>query len=357
MRDPYSILGVKRDAGPNEIKSAWRDRVKETHPDRNIGDPDAAARFAEVGRAYDVLKDPRRRQLFDMVHKASDARQGDGANAERRQASQQASSRARATDAVMEELAKAEEQARKASSGTDAPRETAEDMLERIFGVRPPPEKNSESASSPEGTEADSAEASRLSSGSAPQAILYLLGLIKRIRGGAPLPEKAPDITAEAIVTPEDILRQKWTFVTLSDERDVRFQLEAGVTDGHSMRLKGQGLKLADMQRGDLIVTIRIARNGAFVVNDFDIHTTLPIKLEDAVLGCETTVATPEGNLDVTVAPWSGSDQSIRIAGKGLAKGDGSFGDFVIELRVILLEKPDDKVTDLMRHKREGLYL
>jgi DnaJ-class molecular chaperone len=75
------------------------------------------------------------------------------------------------------------------------------------------------------------------------------------------------------------------------------------------------------------------------------------------MISISTTVATPEGNLDVTVAPWSGSDQSIRIASKGLAKGDGSFGDFVIELRVILLEKPDDKVTDLMRHKREGLYL
>lgn len=355
MRDPYVILGVKRDAGPHDIKAAWRERVKETHPDRNIGDPEAASRFAEVGRAYDVLKDPRRRQLFDMVHKASDARGPTDAAAQKRNAAAaEAAARSRAADTVLDELTKAAQNSAKASGAN--PAENTDDMLQRIFGVKAN-SGNPDDRDNGNGSAGQSAEERAAASGYGPQTLAFVLSLIKKLRGSSALPDKAPDLTAEALVTPEDILKQKWISVTLSDEREIRFQLEAGATDGHVMRLKAQGLKLPDMQRGDVLVKISIARNGPFQVNDYDIHTSLPIKLEDAVLGCETSVRTPEGDQLISVPAWSGSDQTIRIEGKGLAKGDGTFGDFVIELRVILLEKPDDKVTDLMRHMREGLYL
>ncbi len=60
MRDPYKVLGVKRDAGQDEIKAAWRNMAKAVHPDHNQGDPTASARFAEIGRAYETLKDPKK---------------------------------------------------------------------------------------------------------------------------------------------------------------------------------------------------------------------------------------------------------------------------------------------------------
>jgi len=63
------------------------------------------------------------------------------------------------------------------------------------------------------------------------------------------------------------------------------------------------------------------------------------------------------GGEKCTIPAWSGSDRELRLAEKGLADGKGGYGDLVIELRIILLEKPDEKVTDLMRHMREGLYL
>src|SRR5262249_3359711 len=67
MRDPYKVLGVRRDAGADEIKAAWRNLAKVVHPDHNQGDPTATARFAEIGRAYDTLKDPKKRNLFDRA--------------------------------------------------------------------------------------------------------------------------------------------------------------------------------------------------------------------------------------------------------------------------------------------------
>jgi DnaJ-class molecular chaperone len=158
-------------------------------------------------------------------------------------------------------------------------------------------------------------------------------------------------------VTIADLLKQSWITVHLADDRDVRFPLEKGMTDAHVVRLKGQGLKLANMKQGDLLVTLKVAKDTHFRIEGFDIHTILPVLLEDAVLGTELSVETLEGPRTVTVAPWSGSDQVIRVEGLGLMNEAGTRGDLVAELRIVLWDKPDEKVTDLMRHMRHGLYL
>ena len=72
MRDPYAVLGVSRSADATEIKAAWRTMAKKLHPDQNRSDPNAQARFTEVGRAYDLLKDPDKRRRYDeMLNRTS----------------------------------------------------------------------------------------------------------------------------------------------------------------------------------------------------------------------------------------------------------------------------------------------
>ena len=66
MATDYSeILGVRRDATPEEIKRSFRQLARETHPDANPGDPTAEARFRAIAEAYEVLSDPERRRRFD----------------------------------------------------------------------------------------------------------------------------------------------------------------------------------------------------------------------------------------------------------------------------------------------------
>src|ERR1700735_3847837 len=62
---PYEVLGVKTDAGPDEIRKAYRKLAKELHPDLNPGKPEAEARFKTVTAAYDLLSDADKRARYD----------------------------------------------------------------------------------------------------------------------------------------------------------------------------------------------------------------------------------------------------------------------------------------------------
>lgn len=65
MRDPYEVLGVRRDAGADEIKKAYRQLAKKLHPDLNPGNAKAAAQFKDVSAAYDLLSDADKKARFD----------------------------------------------------------------------------------------------------------------------------------------------------------------------------------------------------------------------------------------------------------------------------------------------------
>ena len=67
-KDYYKILGLTQAATPAEVKKAYRKLARKHHPDRNPGDPQAAARFIEIAEAYETLADPERRQAYDRTY-------------------------------------------------------------------------------------------------------------------------------------------------------------------------------------------------------------------------------------------------------------------------------------------------
>ncbi len=424
MRDFYSILGVKRDAGADEIKTAWRLKAKSVHPDQNRDDPQAHNRFAEIGRAYEVLKDPAKRSRYDQQRTKVEALEREQTIMQQRQSAREAAEKAKQAKAnaerVLEELARAEAEKAKADAAqaakVKAAKEQAAEAKAKAQGEAQATTKDEASKAGPTasssdektnstgstagtasgagasvgGTTSGPEEAASRIFGDSPEAaaaaetlrreqeaaalsegmplkpatspllapIELFSSLVRRLRGAPPpLPEKAPDIFAEAVVAIADLLEQKSVPITLNDGREVRVPLD-GVTEGHVVRLKNQGLKFQGLQRGDVAVTIRVLRAERFLVDQFDIRTVLPITLENAVLGWDTQVEGPDGTMvPVNVPAWSNSDQVIRIDDLGLPNGEGGRGALVVELRVMLWEKPDEKVTDLMRLMREGLYI
>ncbi|OHV22165.1 J domain-containing protein [Rhizobium sp. RMa-01] len=401
MRDPYKILGVKRDAAADEIKAAWRNMAKSVHPDHNQGDPTATARFAEIGRAYETLKDPRKRSLFDNAMRMAETKKQEQTIMQQRHAAREAAVRAKAAQAnaerVMEELARAAQKAAAESSRQQAgAAEPADEMVERIFGAQARAagggqaqaraqqgqyqQAQNQQAQNQQAQNQQVGEAGRRVDGDAAEAdargdeeageiagnaganlplpLSILTSLVRRFTGAKDTGlEKAPDEVATATVTIDDVLKSGWITASLPEGREIGFALPAGTRDGHELRLKGQGFKLPGMQRGDAVINIRIAPDPRFTVDGFDLHAVLPLSIENAVLGTEARIEGPSGPLAITVPAWSGSDKTIKIPGQGLPREDGGRGDLVVELRIILWEKPDDKVTDLMRSMREGLFL
>lgn len=71
MEDPYEILGVSRDASPDEVKKAYRKKARENHPDLNPGDPTAEERMNKVNEAYDRITNPQKYAASDARRRAS----------------------------------------------------------------------------------------------------------------------------------------------------------------------------------------------------------------------------------------------------------------------------------------------
>ncbi|MCG5478382.1 DnaJ C-terminal domain-containing protein [Sinorhizobium alkalisoli] len=346
MRDPYAILGVRRNARQEEIKAAWRSVAKAIHPDHNQNDPLATERFAEAGRAYELLRDPVRRSRYDWARREAELRRMEAMKA-----------KMRGTETFEESVGA----------------ETAEDAVSRIFGVEPqasgprpepaaarPTEKAADpkpetaAEAKPESPKAELSVSRR----SAANATELVAAIVRRIRDRITRSaEKVPDLVVDIPVSVDEVMNRARLSVELPDGETAKLAIPLGARDGEVIRLKEQGYRVAGMTRGDVVVTLRIAQDGPFRTRGLDLVTTLPVSLQDAVLGCETPIETPNGPVAVIVPAWSGSDREIRIAGKGMRGADGERGDLVVELRLVLHEKPDDRITDLMRAQRDGLYL
>ena len=66
----YDVLGVQKNASPDDIKQAYRKMSKELHPDKHKGDKDAETKFKDVNEAYEVLSNPQKRQMYDQFGSA-----------------------------------------------------------------------------------------------------------------------------------------------------------------------------------------------------------------------------------------------------------------------------------------------
>lgn len=299
--------------------------------------------------------------------------------------------------AAAEARAKAEAESKAAAAAKPAPDneidEEAEQAFNKIFGDRrkadrsaeKPSDSTEQAAPKPEPAKAESvkpepakAEAAKPADKAAPQeeaaqpevessdpqaegaaspALNLISYLVKRLTGQVPAPEKAPDLNLDAMVSIEDLVNRVNPAVTLPDGKLLSVTLPDGAMDGTTVRMEGYGHKLPNMRRGDVLATLRIKPHRWYRTDFYDLRTFHDIDIENAVLGCDATVETLDGPVRIKVPEWSGSNKTVKVAGKGLPKGNGMRGDLIVEIRVMLWDHPDQKVIDLMRALREGLFL
>jgi DnaJ-class molecular chaperone len=124
----------------------------------------------------------------------------------------------------------------------------------------------------------------------------------------------------------------------------------AGIEDGQAIRLKRQGQPSPlGGESGDAMINVRIAKHPFFRVEGRDVRLDLPITLYEAVLGAKVNVPTLESKVELAVPAGSNGGRTLRLRGKGLPTPQGTRGDLLVTLRIVLPDEADSELTALMR--------
>jgi len=300
FRDYYEVLGVPRDASEDDIRSAYRKLARQYHPDVNK-EPEAEERFKEVAEAYEVLRDPEKRERYDKF----------GANW---RAGQDVSGASGFEGAGFGGFGGGNgdfgDVRVEFGSGGFGGGEFS-DFFEGLFGSR--------------GT---------------------------RRRGGfggfEGFSARGSDQEAEIELSLEEAARGGRRKISLGDGRDYEVNIPAGVRDGQRIRLAGEGGRGASGgPAGDLFLRVRVRPDPRFRLEGRDIYVDLPLAPWEGVLGTTVEVATLDGTSRVKVPPGTSTGRKLRLRGEGFPGPRGGRGDFYAVVEIEVPKRPTAEEREL----------
>ena len=327
-RDYYEVLGVARQASPDDLKRAFRKIAMDSHPDRNPDDAVAAARFKEASEAYAVLSDPGRRRTYVMFGHAavesggpavdfSDMPFGDifdtffgggGARSRRQRSNRGDDLRYDMTITFEEAFVGVEKQ-------IDVPRLAT---CERCSGSGAEPGSGEETCPGCRGSgqirrTAQSIFGSVVTAATCPTC------------GGAGRLLKNPCVQCRG---------QGRLEVT----RRLAVRIPAGVDNGSQIRLSGEGeAGIRGGPPGDLYVVLRVKAHQYLARRDQDVIYELRVNMVQAALGDRIEIPTLEGAVEIAIPAGTQNGQSFRMAGRGMpdVRG-GRRGDQYVVVQVVV---------------------
>jgi curved DNA-binding protein len=289
-KDPYSILGVPRDADEDAVRTAYRKLARELHPDVNPDDPVAEERFKDVSEAYAVLSDPTKRSAYDEFGEIALDPNFDAAKA--REAGQAFGGFGRGPDM-------------RGSGGLD-------DLFSNLF------------------------------SGGAGRGGF----------GGARLRRAGPDVEAEleldfleaALGGEQRLTISRPSADGSSRQQTVTVRIPPGVADGGRIRLRGKGGEgIGGAPPGDLFARIRVRPHPLFRREGRDLYIDVPISVREAILGAKVEVPTLLGRVTVSIPPGTDGGSKLRLRGKGVPHPSGrGAGDLFVVVRIKVPRGLDD---------------
>ncbi len=278
QRDYYDILGVTKNASPDEIKAAYRKLARSLHPDVNKA-PDAEVKFKELTEAYAVLSDPEKKQKYDRFGHAATQRSGpEGINLDDID-----------VGSIFEEMFGGGF----GGSGRARGRSPFSGFRSRAGAARAEPRRERGRDLMRE-IDVDFMTAAK--GGSVPL----------RLRAGGAM-------------------------------ESVEVKVPRASVEGSKLRLRGKGTPSASGgAAGDLILTIRVGDHPLFERDGLHLVLTLPLTIAEATLGATITIPTLSGKADLTVPPGTSSGAKLRLRGQGLEDGSGTKGDLIVRPTVMV---------------------
>ena len=352
-RDYYEVLGINKDASAEEIKKAYRKAALKYHPDRNPGNKEAEEKFKEVGEAYEVLSDTEKRQRYDQYGFAGvDPNFGGGSGGAyggagfggfgdfsdlgdifgdffgggRSRGSQQ--SAPRRGENVMTRLDLTFEEA---AFGCE--KEVAAQRIENCAVCH--------GTGSADGV----IETCQQCRGTGQvRTVQNFMGMQMQSSTTCP----ACNGRGKVIKTPCSTCKGKGK---VRRTNRVKVKIPAGVDDGQSVRVRGEGCVGANGgPSGDLLVEISIKRHPIFTREGFDVLCEVPISFTQAALGATIQVPTLDGKVDYEIPEGTQTGREFVLRDKGIPevgnsrrRGDHRF--------TVVVETP----THLTREQKELL--
>ncbi|WP_035679169.1 DnaJ C-terminal domain-containing protein [Azospirillum brasilense] len=169
-------------------------------------------------------------------------------------------------------------------------------------------------------------------------------------RGGGAMPMKGGNLGMALTVDFLAAAKGGKRRVTMPDGKTLDIDLPAGLEDGGTIRLKGQGLPGSNGgPPGDALVTVKVTPHPWFRRDGDDIQLDLPVTLGEAVLGGKVRVPTIDGPVMLTVPKGANNGTRLRLKGKGLPGANGARGDQYVTLRIALPDAPDPALEAFVR--------
>ncbi len=317
-RDYYAILGVKRDATPDQLKKAFRGLALKFHPDRNPGDPQAERRFREVAEAWGVLSDPEERSRYDRLGPLyrPDGRPPtpEDLNA-----------------FVSEALSGLFRRKDKGDRGEDL-KYSLRISLEDVAGGLPKEISilrrrrctRCDATGAEPGAEGRAECPSCTGTGRSPTRRIF--------RTACPRCDGRGWLQVQACKRCEgDGMRDQ--------PETLSIQIPAGVATGQKLKLRGQGNESATGGKtGDLFVLIEVREHELFRRRGADVLVEAPLLFSEAALGADLLVPTLDGSTTIRIPAGTPSGKVFRLAGRGLADPRGAkSGDLLVK---VLIEVP-----------------
>ena len=306
-KDYYKTLGVPKTATKEDIKKAYRKLARQHHPDVNKS-PTAEKKFKEINEANEVLSDPEKRKRYDTV----------GPDWERYAAGMGGQPGGGSGFHYV-------------YNGPADPFGDAaggfSDFFRTLFGDA--------------------------GNGGVGGSTEELFGRTRTRRGTRA--RSGEDYEAEVEISLAEAYRgtERAVEVARADgggARRLNVKIPAGVRDGQRIRLAGQGgAGEGGGPTGDVYMRVRVRPHPFFVRDGDDLRAELPVALHEALLGAEVTVPTLKGRVTLRIPPETQNGRTIRLAGQGMPRATGGFGDLYVTVRLVLPTKLTEKERELAR--------
>lgn len=346
--DYYAVLAVERNASPEELKRAYRKLAMQYHPDRNPGDHKAEHKFKEINEAYDVLKDDQKRSAYDRFGHAAFENGGGGAGGFGGGFGGAGFGFEGGLGDIFEQMfgGGGRRGPQRQQTGADVKVATEIDLTEAFSGV-----KQSVRVTTRVSCDACSGSGSADKNATADTCKTCAgAGRVHAQQGFFVVERACPTCGGSGRVV-RNPCRVCAGAGTVPRERTIEVQIPAGIEDGTSIRLFGQGeAGPRGAAAGDLYVHVSVRQHQIFQRDGANIFCRVPLRMTQAALGAEIEVATIDGTTErVKIPAGTQSGRQFKLRGKGFSVlRSHQRGDMYIEVAV---ETPQS----LTRHQRDLL--